>query len=91
VTRTRVILLGAAGAALVGAVSAGSIVRVQAQRAEIAEARRDLGTAREQAARLTQTAERLRSDPAFIEKLAREEQGLVRQDETILKFPPKPR
>jgi cell division protein FtsB len=86
-----VILLGAAGAALVGAVSAGSIMRVQALRAEIAEARRDLGTAREQEAGLAQTAERLRSDPAFIEKLAREEQGLVRQDETILKFPPKPR
>ena len=31
--------------------------------------------------------ERLRHDPAFIEKLAREEFGYVRPGETVLKFP----
>ena len=32
--------------------------------------------------------ERLRNDPAYIEKLAREEFGYVRPGETVLKFPP---
>jgi cell division protein FtsB len=31
--------------------------------------------------------ERLRNDPAYVEKLAREELGYVRPDETVLKFP----
>jgi cell division protein FtsB len=31
--------------------------------------------------------DRLRTDPAYIEKLAREELGYVRPGETVLKFP----
>jgi cell division protein FtsB len=31
--------------------------------------------------------DRLRNDPLYIEKLAREEMGMVREGETVLKFP----
>ena len=39
---------------------------------------------------LARTVDRLRSDPAEIEKIAREELGLARPGEKILKFPPTP-
>jgi len=48
---------------------------------------RDLVTLRARTDELTKTVERLRSDPAYIEKLAREELGYVREGETVLKFP----
>ena len=32
----------------------------------------------------------LRNDPAYVEKLAREELGMVREGETVLKFPSQP-
>ena len=35
--------------------------------------------------------ERLRTDPAYIEKLAREDLGWVREGDTVLKFPAPPR
>ena len=38
---------------------------------------------------LTRMIDRLRHDPAYIEKLAREEHGFVREGESVLKFPPK--
>jgi cell division protein FtsB len=38
-------------------------------------------------AELTRTVDRLRHDPLYIEKLAREEMGMVREGETVLKFP----
>jgi cell division protein FtsB len=34
-----------------------------------------------------QTVDRLRNDPHYIEKIAREDLGLVRQGDTVLKFP----
>ena len=36
---------------------------------------------------LTATIDKLRNDPAYIEKLAREDLGYVREGETVLKFP----
>jgi len=41
--------------------------------------------------RLTRTIDRLREDPALIEKIAREELGLVKEGETVLKFPANPK
>jgi cell division protein FtsB len=73
------------GAAVSGA------VRIRALEREIAATEREIATLRSQAQRLTETIDRLRNDPAYIEKLGREEHGLVRQGETILKFPPKPK
>ena len=40
---------------------------------------------------LTANIDKLRNDPAYIEKLAREELGYVREGETVLKFPAKPK
>jgi cell division protein FtsB len=48
---------------------------------------REITTLRGRTEELTRTVERLRNDPASIEKLAREEFGMVRPDETVLKFP----
>ncbi len=48
---------------------------------------RDLTTLRAQQEHLARTVDRLRNDPLYIEKLAREEMGMVREGETVLKFP----
>ena len=67
------------------------LVRVRAMHREIEAAERELATLRLETERLTVIIDRLRNDPAYIEKLAREEHGLVRPGETVLKFPPKPK
>src|SRR5207247_8231189 len=46
-----------------------------------------LVTWRARTAELTRTAERRRTDPAYIAKLAREDLGYVREGETVLKSP----
>ena len=46
-------------------------------------------TLRREAERLAQVIDRLRNDPAYLERIAREEGGMVRPGETVLKFPPK--
>jgi cell division protein FtsB len=63
------------------------VLRVTEMRREVDTMQRDLGTLRERAEELSRAVERLRNDPAAVEKLAREELGYVRPDETILKFP----
>jgi cell division protein FtsB len=64
-----------------------AVVRVRALQAQITTLEHDVAGMREQARRLAETVDRLRNDPAYIEKLAREEHGLVRENETVLKFP----
>jgi cell division protein FtsB len=76
-------------AAVLGMYGITGLVRVQEMRAEIDLAERELATLRAQQRGLAETIERLRHDPAYIEKLAREEHGLVRPGETVLKFPAK--
>ena len=84
-------LLG--GAALFVVVSAltvygvSAVIRVADMRREIDGMERDLATLRERTEALTRTVDRLRTDPAYIEKLAREELGYVRPGETVQKFP----
>jgi len=60
---------------------------VSEMRREMDTMERDLVTLRARTDELTRTVERLRSDPAYIEKLAREDLGYVREGETVLKFP----
>ena len=84
--------LAAAGLVLVVAaalvVFAGSgVLRVRAMRQEIAQLERELSGLRAQTDRLSATIDKLRHDPAYIEKLAREDLGYVREGETVLKFP----
>jgi len=88
-------VLGAGAAAVLATALAvygvAGAVRVRAMQAELEAAERDIGALRAQVEKLTVTIHRLRNDPGYIEKLAREEHGFVREGETVLKFPPKPR
>jgi cell division protein FtsB len=84
-------VLGGAALLLLAAGVAGyagnQILRVTQMRRDIATMERDITTLRGRAVDLTRTVDRLRNDPAYVEKLAREEFGMVRPDETVLKFP----
>ena len=62
------------------------VMRVAAMRREMDTMERDLVTLRARTEELTKTVERLRNDPSYIEKLAREDLGYVREGETVLKF-----
>ncbi|HXH84548.1 MAG TPA: septum formation initiator family protein [Candidatus Tectomicrobia bacterium] len=86
----------AAGALALGLVGLGvygahQVARVGEMRREIEATERDIATLRQRTEELGRTVERLRSDPAYVEKLAREELGYVRPGETILKFPSPPK
>jgi cell division protein FtsB len=86
----RRLLGGAALLVVVGALAVygvTALVRVSHLRREMETMERDLGTLRARTDELTRTVDRLRSDPAYIEKLAREELGYVRDGEIVLKFP----
>jgi cell division protein FtsB len=64
-----------------------AVLRVSELRREMDAMERDLVTLRTRTEELTRTVDRLRNDPAYIEKLAREDLGYVREGETVLKFP----
>lgn len=78
------LLVLAAGLAVYGG---GGILRVRAMQQEIRQLERELGTLRVQTEKLTATIDKLRHDPAYMEKIAREDLGYVREGETVLKFP----
>ena len=78
--------LAVALAVSLGVYAANGLVRVHRLRAEVRTTEREVGTLHEQSRRLGDTAERLRNDPAYVEKIAREEHGLVREGERVLKF-----
>ena len=84
-------LLGSGAVALLTlglAVYGGNpVLRVSHLRQQRETMERDIVTLRARADELSRTVERLRHDPALTEKLAREEFGYVRPDETVLKFP----
>ena len=62
-------------------------VRAWQMRRDMHIAEREVEALRAKQADLTRTIDRLRNDPLYIEKLAREEMGMVREGETVLKFP----
>ena len=74
-------------AVALGAYGTSAVLKVSEMRGEVDTMEHDLLTLRARAEDLTRTVERLRNDPAYIEKLAREDLGYVREGETILKFP----
>jgi len=78
------VLVAAGGLAVYGG---SGILRVRAMQEEIRQLERELGTLRAQTEKLTATIDKLRHDPAYIEKLAREDLGYVREGDTVLKFP----
>jgi cell division protein FtsB len=67
------------------------VVRLREMRGQLETLERDNAALRQQAERLAQAIDRLRNDPAYLERIAREERGMVRPGETILKFPSKDR
>ena len=67
------------------------VVRLRQMREQLLSLERENVTLRRETERLAQTIDRLRNDPAYLERIAREERGMVRPGETILKFPPKER
>ena len=64
-----------------------SLLLVRDVRREITRVQHDIERLRERSRSLVQEVTRLRTDAAYLEKIAREEQGLARPGETILKFP----
>lgn len=87
--------LGVAVGVLLAATFAGFGVResihIWQMRRELRALERNVSTLTEKQKKLEEIAERLRSDPVYLEKLAREEVGMVREGETVLKFPSQPR
>ena len=85
----RRVVLGVLGVLAVGGVAIGAngMMRVWEMRRELETLERDIVQLRTQTQKLSQTVDRLRNDPAYIEKLAREDLGYVRPGETVLKFP----
>jgi cell division protein FtsB len=83
------------GLLVVGAVltawGVSGALRIREMQRQIAATERDIAALRTQKELLTLTIDRLRNDPEFLEKLAREDLGMVRPGDTVLKFPPKPK
>jgi cell division protein FtsB len=81
--------LGLAALALLG-YGGQSLARVWQMRQEVEALERELATLRAEAQTLGARIDRLRSDPDYLEQLAREALGLVRPGEKVLKLPPAP-
>jgi cell division protein FtsB len=79
------------GAALLTLTYGGqSLARVWQMKHEVESLEREIVTLRAETGRLTATVHRLRTDPDFIEQVAREDLGLVKPGERVLKLPPTP-
>ena len=81
-------------ASALGLVAAGLLVfggagllRVWQMKQGVAALELEIRTLRAEADQLTRTVDRLREDPALIEQIAREELGMVKGGEKVLKFP----
>jgi cell division protein FtsB len=67
-----------------------SLLRVWHMKQEVETLEREIVTLRGETEDLARSVDRLRGDPAAIEKIAREEFGLVRPGEKVLRFPSTP-
>ena len=65
-----------------------SHTRVWALKKEVEILEREVGALRADTARLTAEVDRLRTDPEYIEQIAREKLGLVKPGERVYKLPP---
>lgn len=83
-------LAGAALAVVAAALlvlGGAGLVRVWQMKQEVAALERDIQRLRSEADGLNRIVDRLREDPALIEQIAREELGMVKGGEKVLKFP----
>ena len=88
---SRRLVVAALGVVVAGSLAAyggTGVMRVRALQQEIRRLEGEITTLRAQSEQLTATIDKLRHDPAYIEKLAREDLGYVREGDTVLKFPP---
>ena len=65
-----------------------SLTRVWALKKEVESLEREVGALRADTARLSAEVERLRTDPDYIEQIARDKLGLVKPGDRVLKLPP---
>jgi cell division protein FtsB len=65
-----------------------SLARVWTLKKEIESLEREVGVLRVETARLTADVGRLRTDPDYIEQIARDKLGLVKPGDRVLKLPP---
>ena len=88
----RALVLTALGAAALVTLSYGgqSLARVWQMKHEVESLEREIVSLRAETGRLTALVTRLRSDPELIEQVAREDLGLVKPGEKVLKLPPSP-
>jgi cell division protein FtsB len=88
--RGRALILAVLGAATLLTLTYGgqSLARVWQMKHEVESLEREIVTLRAEAGRLTATVNRLRTDPDFIEQVAREDLGLVKPGERVLKLAP---
>ena len=76
IVTTGLLVFGGAGA-----------VRVWQLKQEVEALGQEIQVLRVEADRLNRTVDRLREDPALVEQIAREDLGMVRPGEKVLKFP----
>jgi cell division protein FtsB len=90
--RARGLITAVLGAATVLTLTYGgqSLARVWQMKHEVESLEREIVSLRAETGRLTATVNRLRTDPDFIEQVAREDLGLVKPGERVLKLPPSP-
>lgn len=89
--RPSLVVLGVL-ALLVGAAIFGDtgILHLRRLRAEVEALHRDVQGLEAENERLSRALAELRTDPAAVERIAREELGLVRPGERVLRFPRSP-
>ena len=87
--KRRALVSAALGLATAGLLVFGGagLVRVWQMKQEVLALELEIRDLRAEADRLTRTVDRLREDPALIEQIAREELGMVKGGEKVLKFP----
>ena len=83
--RTAILMVLAISLAVYGG---QSLTRVWALKKEAETLEREVGVLRADTARLTAEVDRLRTDPEYIEQIAREKLGLVKPGERVYKLPP---
>jgi cell division protein FtsB len=88
--RLRLIALTLAALALLG-LGGQSVARLWQMTRQVAALEREIAALRAEAERLAAQVEQLRTDPEAVERVAREELGLVKPGERVLKLPPSPR
>ncbi len=80
----------AVGALAILAYGGQSLARVWQMKHEVESLEREIGALRAETDRLGTAITRLRTDPDYIEQVARETLGLVKPGERVLKLPPTP-